>query len=760
MPVSREKFIRRLVESRVFTPAELDAFVQSSPEAQAAPDVQKFARALVRAGKLTTYQAAAIYQGKTKGLAFGPYVVLDELGAGGMGKVYKARHRHMNRLVAVKVLPQRSLKDQSAVQRFHREVEAAARLIHTNIVTAFDAGETEGLHYLVMEYVDGCDLSQVMRQHGLLSLEQAVECMIQAAQGLQFAHERGVVHRDIKPSNLLLAKDGTVKILDMGLARFKESPLNDISGAEANQLTQSGQIMGTVEYMAPEQAEDTHAADHRADVYSLGCTLYRLLTGAPAYEGDTVVKRILAHRYHPIPTLRDKRPDAPEGLDAAFQKMIAKQPADRQQSMKEVIADLEFALSPAPSTERRVRKGFSSDQALSFFLERLETDKGRTDETLDHQPGQEETAVQLGAIAAAATGSSPSGIGSSRRIHARKPSSRLRAPLLVAGSALLLLTLVSAVALLRWLNPAGSGDGAVAEAGGEVVSLPSLSEVWPASQGVEPAVASPEAPPGWAFSALEDLASANSELAGMRYACVSRDELTAIYRRAGRAGSADLWQAVRADASGPFGSPTDLGPTINSVSNESGPCLSADGLELIFNRVGDEDYDLYRSARATTADPWGEPEAIQELNSPSIDRDATLSGDGRILIFTSDRPGGSGGEDLWVSRREATDKEFGPPQNMGDVVNSAAEESGPTLSGDGLLLIFSSNRVSGLGLHDLWACTRPSAEAPFDPPFNLGTSVNTTKYDTNPCLSYDGRTLYYSRGDGPLHKITVTIGPP
>lgn len=281
--------------------------------------------------------------------SFGEYTLLDKLGEGGMGQVYRARHRRMDRIVALKLLPGRSHRSVAAIERFQREIQVIGQLAHPNIVVAHDAGEAQGRHFLVMEYVRGRDLSALLRQRGPLPIDEAVNYIRQAACGLAYAHASGLIHRDVKPGNLLVDEQGTVKILDLGLARYVEAAGDEAFDPSASStvapsdLTHSGQVLGTVDYMAPEQALDTRQADCRADIYGLGCTLYRLLTGRHPYVGETAAEKVAAHRDEPVPSIRAVRPEVPPALDQVFARMVAKRPEGRYQTMEAVIAAIDHA---------------------------------------------------------------------------------------------------------------------------------------------------------------------------------------------------------------------------------------------------------------------------------------------------------------------------------------------------------------------------------------------------------------------------------
>jgi len=296
-------------------------------------DPQELARHIVKLGWISLYQAKKLLAGRGSDLVLGNYVIIDKLGEGGMGKVYKARQLRLSRTVALKVVRPNLIVNEMAIKRFLREAKAAAQLAHPNIVRLFDADQVGNRHYLAMEYVEGTDLANLVREQGQLPVAMASSFIRQAATGLQHAHDMNLVHRDIKPSNLLVSapnksgkydSGGVVKILDMGLARIT---LQDDDAASA--LTQDGTVIGTPDFMSPEQAKNSSTVDGRSDLYSLGCSFYYLLTGQTPFPHGTTLEKLMQHQIDPPPKVQSLRPDIPDEVARIIHKLLAKNPGDR-----------------------------------------------------------------------------------------------------------------------------------------------------------------------------------------------------------------------------------------------------------------------------------------------------------------------------------------------------------------------------------------------------------------------------------------------
>ena len=333
MPVALETFLSHLSSSGIVPEDKLKVVVNKKASFA---DGEALARDMIKSRLLTKYQAEQILGGRGKSLTMGKYQILEKIGAGGMGQVYKAFHSGTERIVAIKVILGKGKIDPALIKRFEREVKAAAKLVHSNIITVFDADQADGRIFMVMEYIKGDDLGEMLRKKGQLSVSEVVDYMLQAARGLKYAHDQGVIHRDIKPGNILVDSSGNVKIVDMGLAKL-ESKGDEES---ISMLTASASIMGTVDFMSPEQGFSSKNVDARADIYSLGATLFFLLARRVMFPGDSAIEKLLAHREAPIPSLSNSRAGITPDLEIAFTKMVAKKVEDRYASMTEVISTL------------------------------------------------------------------------------------------------------------------------------------------------------------------------------------------------------------------------------------------------------------------------------------------------------------------------------------------------------------------------------------------------------------------------------------
>jgi serine/threonine-protein kinase len=292
--------------------------LQGGHEGSLPEDPVEVAKAFQDRGLLTRWQCEKLLQGKSKGFFLGRYRLMGHLGTGGMSTVYLAEHTAMGQKRAIKVLPKAKLGNSSYLARFQREAKAIASLSHPNIVQAYDIDNEKDTHYLVMEYVEGSDLQSLVKREGPLPYDLAADYIAQAARGLQHAHEAGLIHRDVKPANLLVNKDGKVKLLDLGLALYSDETQASLT------MDYNDKVLGTADYLAPEQALNSHDVDPRADIYGLGCSLYFLLTGHPPFPEGTIAQRIAKHQKLMPEDIRKDRPDCPGELDGICVKMMQK----------------------------------------------------------------------------------------------------------------------------------------------------------------------------------------------------------------------------------------------------------------------------------------------------------------------------------------------------------------------------------------------------------------------------------------------------
>lgn len=346
--------VKSLIESGILSAEDATLFSRSDaspadganrPQSESSESVlQK----LEEHGRLSAFQIECIENDGPGGLLLGDYILIDRLGAGGMGEVYRAVHRIMRREVAIKRLKTSHLNVPGLATRFIREVRAAAKLVHPNIVTAYDAGEDASGCYLVMEYVQGKDLAELIREQGPLAPGRAAALLLEAARALDHAHQAGIIHRDIKPANFLIDEaSGTLKLLDLGLARIEQT-IAEADHGEQLTLTHADQIVGTLAYMAPEQADDPHAATVAADLYALGCTLYSMVTAEHPFASKNAAQAVIAHRELPAPDLSDRLPPA---FDALYRALMAKDPGERPPSATVVVHTLEQLIASGLSSD-------------------------------------------------------------------------------------------------------------------------------------------------------------------------------------------------------------------------------------------------------------------------------------------------------------------------------------------------------------------------------------------------------------------------
>jgi eukaryotic-like serine/threonine-protein kinase len=364
VPNSVEELLQLIRKSGMVEDAKLNSYLHRRQAGRGlATDPREAADAMIADGLITNFQAEQFMLGKWRGFSVGKYKLLERVGVGGMGQVFLCEHMFMNRRVAVKVLPPSKAEQPAALGRFYREARAAGGLNHPNIVKTHDIDQDGNLHFIVMEYVDGSNLLDVVKKFGPMDIRRATHYIRQVALGLEYAFQNGIIHRDIKPGNFLIDREGTCKLLDMGLARFYQDQTDMLTIKYDDKI-----VLGTADYVAPEQVANSHEVDIRADLYALGASFYFLLAGHPPFPSGTVSQKLLWHRTKDPTPIRQVRPEVPEGLAAIVAKLMMKDPNQRYRTPAEVAAELERwvpAEVPAPKLEEMPSLSPAAETALN-----------------------------------------------------------------------------------------------------------------------------------------------------------------------------------------------------------------------------------------------------------------------------------------------------------------------------------------------------------------------------------------------------------
>ena len=724
------------------------------------------------------------------------YQLIRQLGRGGMGTVYLARHKRLNKLVAIKLVPEHSHEDPTAVARFEREMQAVGLLDHRNVVGALDAGDTDGMYFLTMELIDGIDLSRLTRGKKQLSIPDVCEIACQVANGMQYAHDQGLIHRDIKPSNLMLAREPegiSVKILDLGLATMPET------SDSVTSLTDQQFLLGTLEYMAPEQCDSPKDLDYRADIYSLGVTLYRLLTGSVPFSGPDYRKparRLFALTNLDAPRISTHRNDLPEPLKQLVDSMLARDPAARPQSMKDVAAilsqfsegaDLAELLVPLPALDGNDEQTVRSDSsqaspslvdtsptaartAIQWKAESNSTDQRSAVSKVSDHSGRRRTglvalAAAIPAILLASVFWITTDVG---RIRVESADGiELTLEVLRDGEPIEGFQVTQTqqettfgTGLYVFRLPRGTDDSIrirdhsfyLKRNGRKVVKIERIPDAQQPPLDVAGTAASTN-PLGWHWNEPVHLGKEiNSEWKDDQ-PTMSTDGLTMIFGsyctpRFSGEGDRDLWITTRDDVNSPWKDVANIGSVINSSMKEMHPSLHSESDFLAFasNRGGGVgDVDLWYSIRDPESEEWSRPINMgPKVNSANADSHPEISSDGLTLYFTSTRHGAAGKQDIWMCQRDTIDDPWKAAERLLKPINTAFIDSDPALSGDQLTLLFTSDRPGGFGGKDLWASTRSTAAAPWDAPFNLGPAINTPNDEAHAAFFPDGKSVVFS----------------
>ncbi|MHC4677198.1 MAG: protein kinase domain-containing protein [Planctomycetota bacterium] len=755
---------------------------------------------------------------ESPGTVIGRYKLLEKIGEGGMAVVYMAeQERPIRRKVALKII-KLGMDTKQVIARFEAERQALAMMDHSNIAKVFDAGATEtGRPYFVMELVTGVSITEYCDKNNL-STKDRLALFTLVCNAVQHAHQKGIIHRDIKPTNVMVTQhEGAPvpKVIDFGIAKATNQKLT-----EKTLFTRYAHIIGTPAYMSPEQAESSDVdIDTRSDIYSLGVLLYELLTSTTPFgeeelrkAGYLEMQRIIREEEPTKPstklstlgkTLTDiakhhgSTPDllrkAVRGdLDWIVMKTLEKARDRRYDTVSALTMDVERhlkdepILARAPGTVYCLHKFFRRHQiriiaslvmsvlAVTLIVVLLERSHERR--LRDAQRFLEEKNTLWRAINTISYGGNDTALPDLESIlhskhfgpEARRLRDHILAEIREEVRSLAEKIKTNPEDALHYLHRAhrynclGETANMIDDMEMYVKILSPLDETNPHDLWFRDFLK------GLWQSTPTNLGRTVNSWSKESTPSISADGLSLYFSLKRFGERADLWVTTRATVWDPWDPPVNLGPTINSSDTEDTPSISYDGLTLYFSSwQTDEHMDLWKTTRQTTDDKWAAPVNLgPTINSSALDWSPTISKDGLLLVFSSNRPGGIGKTDLWMTRRSTTDDPWSEPENLGQPVNSPDIEATPSISDDGLLLFFQSDRPGEYGGGaDIWVARRKTTDDPWSQPVNLGPVVSTWGFDGHPSISADGSTLYFvsnrpdGHGDEDLWQVSITPMP-